>query len=95
MGGFNWWRQRELLKPYVERFFQNVQDIFATRDKEFAFSYFRSLYPSYRVERAILERSERILAEIEGSMPTLYRTMREAIDELDRAIRCQEFAREG
>jgi aminopeptidase N len=94
MGGFNWWRQRELLTPYVEKFFENVVAVFERPDKEFATTYFGSLFPAYRAERSVLERSERLLKDIEGRLPTLTRKLREANDDLERAIKCQEFARE-
>jgi aminopeptidase N len=89
MGGFNWWRQRELLRPYVDRFFDEVATVYRTRDKEFASDFFRSLFPSYRVEAAVVERGERLLATVGEELPTLARTIREANDELARAIRCR------
>ncbi len=93
MGGFNWWRQRELLETYVERFFENVVGIFEQPNKEFATTYFGALFPAYRAERSVLEGSERLLAEVGGRLPTLERKLREANDDLERAIRCQEYAR--
>ena len=93
MGGFNWWRQRELLTPYVDRFFENVVGVFERPNKEFATSYFGALFPSYRAERGVLERSQQLLSELNGRMPMLERKLREANDDLERAIKCQEFAR--
>lgn len=92
MSGFNWPRQRELLAPYVERFFEAVPTIFRERDKEFASDYFGALFPAYRVERETLDSSARLLAEYGGGLPVLARMLREANDELDRAIRCREYA---
>ena len=91
MSGFNWHVQRDLLAPYVERFFESVRGVFKERDKEFATGYFANLYPSYRVERGILERSQSLLAEV-GDDVLLTRTLKEAIDELERAIKCREYA---
>ncbi len=91
MGGFNWNNQRELLKPYVDRFFEGVAAVFKERDKEFATGYFASLYPSYRVERGTLDRSEHLLAEVPDDV-LLTRTLREAIDELSRALKCRDYA---
>ena len=92
MSGFNWPRQRDLLGPYVEKFFAATPEVFRTRDKEFYAGYFSALFPGYRVERAVLERGERLLAETEAELPVLARMLKEANDELGRAIKCREFA---
>ncbi|MEX0781393.1 MAG: aminopeptidase N [Dehalococcoidia bacterium] len=91
MGGFNWHVQRDLLAPYVDRFFVRVKGVFKERDKEFATGYFGALYPSYRVERETVGRSEALLKEVADDV-LLTRTLREAIDELERAVKCREFA---
>ncbi len=92
MGGFNWPRQRELLAPYVERFFSEVTEVFETGDKEFVSDYFAALFPAYRVERDVVARSEALLAGLGDRLPMLTRMLREANDDLMRAIRCREFA---
>ena len=93
MSGFNWPRQKELLDPYVEKFFAIVPEIYRTRDKEFSSGYFGALFPGYRVERPVLARAERVLAETEAELPMLARMLKEANDELERAIKCREFAK--
>jgi aminopeptidase N len=93
MGGFNWWRQRELLTPYVDRFFENVTAIFERPDKEFATAYFDSLFPAYRSERGVLDRASTLLGQVGARLPMLERKLREAGDDLERAIKCQEYAR--
>ena len=45
------------------------------------------------IEPAILERSRAALAGVEGE-PLLARLLREANDDLQRAIRCRDFARD-
>lgn len=92
MSGFNWPRQRDLLAPYVERFFERAPDIFRSRDNEFYVSYFANLFPAYRVERDVLDRSRQLLDEIGDELPPLARMLREANDDLERAVRCREFA---
>ena len=92
MGGFNWWAQASLLEPYTERFFDQLPAIFRERDKEFAADYFRSLLPGHRVEQAVLDRSERVLASLGEDQASLVRMLREANDDLSRAIRCRRFA---
>ena len=92
MSGFHWWTQRDLLDPYVERFFEQLPEVFEQRDHEFARSYFGALFPGHRVEGAVLERGERLLEEVGDRLPLLTRTLREANDDLDRAIKCRAFA---
>ena len=53
----------------------------------------RALFPSYRPEPGILQRSEGLLADLGGQNPVLERKLREANDELERTYKCQEFAR--
>ncbi|HEY4669302.1 MAG TPA: aminopeptidase N, partial [Tepidiformaceae bacterium] len=93
MSGFNWQHQRDILEPYVERFFAGVVDVFrSSEDKEFQSDYFASLFPGYRVETSILERSQQVLATVPDELPLLRRMLREANDDLARAIRCRAFA---
>ncbi|MBK8558871.1 aminopeptidase N [Candidatus Amarobacter glycogenicus] len=92
MSGFNWAEQREVLEPYVEAYFGALPNVFRTKDKEFASDYFRALFPGYRVERELLSQSEAVLAGYGDELPVLARMVREANDDLLRAIRCREFA---
>jgi aminopeptidase N len=92
MSGFNWSEQRALLEPYVDKFFASLPTVFRTKDKEFASDYFRTLSPSYRVEREVLEKSDAVLSGYGEELPVLGRMIKEANDDLLRAIRCREFA---
>lgn len=92
MSGFNWSEQSALLQSYVPKFFASLPDVFRTKDKEFTSDYFRSLFPGYRVERDILAQSEAALAAHGEELPVLARMLKEANDDLLRAIRCREFA---
>jgi aminopeptidase N len=93
MSGFNWTHQRELLTPYVEAFFTSVPRVFQTSEAhEFAAAYFGNLFPGYRVDRETLGRSERLLSELGEDQPILARMLREANDDLTRAIACRAFA---
>ncbi|MGB4863771.1 MAG: aminopeptidase N [Tepidiformaceae bacterium] len=92
MSGFNWSEQRALLEPYVERFFAALPNVFRTKDKEFTSDYFRALFPGYRVERELLAKSEAVLAGYGDELPLLARMVKEANDDLQRAILCREFA---
>ena len=92
MGGFHWWAQRALLAPYVERYFDALPDIFEREENEYATAYFGGLWPGYIVERPMLERARALLASLGDRFPVLQRSLREAIDDLERAIRCREYA---
>jgi len=92
MSGFHWHVQRELLEPYVERYFAALRGVFRDRDHEFARSYFGALFPGYRVERGLLDRCQALLDELTPEEARLARSIREAMDDLERAIKCREFA---
>ena len=91
MGGFNWSHQRDLLEPFVDRFFEAAPGVFKTRDNEFATDFFRAMAPSYRVEREIVARAEELLPRVADDV-VLTRMLREFVDDMTRAIRCREFA---
>jgi aminopeptidase N len=92
MQGFFWPQQEEVLQPYVERFFDRVQEVFQTRDHPFARSYLLALYPAYLAQPSVLERSRRLLTDLNGTMPTLSRQLAEAADDLERQIKVRAFA---
>ncbi len=92
MSGFHWPAQRDLLAPYVERFFDLLPRVARERDHEFTQAFFGQLFPDDRVEPELLELSRSVLTTVEGE-PLLSRLLREANDDLERAIRCRDFAR--
>ncbi|MDA0350637.1 MAG: aminopeptidase N [Chloroflexi bacterium] len=94
MGGFQWWVQRDLLEPYVERFFEVITNVFETSENEPASLFFGRLFPS-AVDPAILERSQALLDSLGDRLPLLQRKLREANDDLERAIKCRAFAASG
>jgi aminopeptidase N len=91
MGGFHWFVQREMLAPYVEQFFTRVRGVFREREVEFARAYFGGLFPP-RVERAILDRANALIADLSEDEGRLRRQLLEACDDLERAIKCREYA---
>ena len=92
MGGFHWNVQRDLLDPWVWEFFERAPEVFAERQNEFTRAWFANLFPNYRIEPAVLDRSRALLDEIGDGLPLLARSLREANDDLERAIRCRAFA---
>ena len=93
MSGFLWWKQVDLLTPYVERFFSEVTQVFETEENHFAQSYFGSLFPGYLVDYDLLEKSNRLLEKTPPDNQLLRRMLLEANDNLSRAIKCREYAR--
>lgn len=95
MGGFHWWVQQDLLAPYTERFFEVITDVFERFENEPASQFFGRLFPT-RVDESILERSQALLATLEGDrLPLLQRKLRETNDDLERALKCRAFAASG
>ena len=92
MSGFHWPHQHQLLAPYVERFFEVLPAVARERDREFTQAFFGQLFPHHVIEPALLERSRAALAAVDGE-PLLSRLLRETNDDLQRAIRCRDFAR--
>ena len=92
MSGFHWWVQADLLAPYVDRYFEQLPTVFEQRDNEFAQRFFGNLFPGYLVQQSTLDRAQALLDAHGERIPTLRRQLMEAIDDLQRAIRCREFA---
>jgi aminopeptidase N len=89
MQGFQSFRQRELLRPYRDAFFEEVRGIFATRDHPFARSYLLNLSPDLWAEPEVLARAKTLRASLDPEEQTLSRLLAEKIDDLDRAIRAR------
>ncbi len=47
MLGFFWPNQKDILEPFVDRFFDSIVEVFETRDHPFARAYLLYLYPSH------------------------------------------------
>ena len=92
MGGFWWTHQGDLLSEYVTRFFAEVRHIFETRGKDFSTTYFNALYPAHLPTEDTISRSDAVLHALTDAELLLRRSLREALDELERAKACREFA---
>ena len=91
MQGVFWANNPELVEPYVDSFFDRLREVFETRNHPFARSYLLTLYPAYRADPRVVDRS-RALNDLDGQLPTLSRQLAEVTDELERAIRVRRFA---
>ena len=92
MSGFHWWVQAPILEPFTEQFFSEVEGVFESSENHFAQSYFGALFPGYRVEQPLLDRSQALLENIPESNQLLRRMLLEANDNLARSIRCRVYA---
>ena len=87
------WRrsQRDLVDPYVPRFFDGIANLFDTWEFEAARAYWGNFLPRYRVDTEIRSHIDDVLADSDTTS-ALRRLLREAGDDLDRALRCRAFA---
>ena len=87
ISGFAQPDQRELLKPYVERYFDVLDNMWASRTNEIAQTITRGLYPSLLVSQDVLDRSDAFLAKTTDVGAT--RMIRELRDNVARSLTCQ------
>ena len=80
--------QRELYRPYRDRYFEVVREVWDSRSSEMAGMLAAGLYPSLLIEQDTVERTDAFLAAT--TLPHgLTRVITEARDGIQRALRCQ------
>ena len=94
MGGFTSWLQFDLLKPYVDKFFDEVVGIFEKRSRSYAESFFCSLKP-LEVNEEILHRFEELDKKVKEDQKTLKKLIVEEIEDLKRIMRAQKIYSDG
>jgi aminopeptidase N len=92
LAGFQSRSQRALLMPWREPFFERVRRIYRERDLGFAQAYLRWLYPAVWGEPEVVERSQRLLADLAPEEVQLRRHLMEVCDDLERVIRARAYA---
>jgi aminopeptidase N len=81
--------QRELYRPYRSRYFEVVEDIWASRSTEMASMLASALYPSLLVEQETVDLTREFLARTD--LPAgLRRVISEGRDGVERALRCTQ-----
>ena len=88
IGGFWHSSQLELLAPWVDRYFEVVGEVWATRPGELAQNVAVGLYPSLVVDRSVVERTDAYLQAHEVP-PALARLLLEGRDGVVRALRAR------
>eukprot|EP00742_Colponemidia_sp_Colp-10_P005329 GILJ01005694.1.p1 GENE.GILJ01005694.1~~GILJ01005694.1.p1 ORF type:complete len:995 (-),score=154.05 GILJ01005694.1:73-2958(-) len=93
MGGFNYRIQAELLRPFADRFFAEVERVFETRDRQFASEFWNSLFPRYRADDEIIRQTTELLNRLKPESFILKRKVIEGLDDLRMFKGCRDFAK--
>src|SRR3954462_12983206 len=80
--------QAELCRPFVDRSFAALADIWKTRSNEIAQTFTELLFPSVLIEQEIVDRTDRYLAG-RTPQPGLRRSLGESRDTVARALRAR------
>jgi aminopeptidase N len=92
IAGFQQPEQRELLRPFVDRYFEVVGDVWERRTHEMAEQVAVGLFPHVLVEQSVLDRTDDYL-RTQDPAPALRRLLTESRDQMARALRSQAFDR--
>jgi aminopeptidase N len=82
--------QRELLRPFVERYFDSLRQVWETRTSEMASNIVMGLYPALFVEQAVVDRTNAYL-DSENPPAVLARMLAEGRSGVERALRAQQL----
>jgi aminopeptidase N len=85
--------QRDLLRPFVARYFAALNDVWANRTNEIAQRIVIGLYPRLLVEQETLDATDEFLSKGEPTA-ALRRLLLESRDGVERCLRGQRFDRE-
>jgi aminopeptidase N len=89
IAGFQHYEQRDLLVPYVEKYFDAVGEVYRTRSSEMSQYLIEELFPHVVADAATVQRADDYLHD-EQPGPALRRMLLEGRDSLARALRGQE-----
>ncbi len=78
----------ELLRPYVDHYFEAIGAVWSSRTTEMATNIVIGLFPALFVEQGLVDRTDAYLAA-EKPVPALARLIAEGRDGVQRAMRCQ------
>jgi aminopeptidase N len=89
IGGFTQPEQQDLLRAFVEPYFEVIGEVWRTRTGEMAQNVVIGLYPSLVVDRSVVDRTDAYLKQ-EDPPPALARLLLEGRDGLARALRARK-----
>ena len=93
-GGF-WWRgQREIIEPFVPRFFEGLSGLFDDWEQEAAKNYYDCFFPGYRIAGSTSDYIDGVLSD-NSIGPMLRRQLTESADDIRRALACRTLAATG
>jgi len=90
MSGFLWPHQKPLTTSFGDYFFESVRSIFKSRDREFASSFFHSLFPEDPENPQILDKTKLLLSQLDADEKHLIKELKAKIDDTDRAVKCRK-----
>ena len=90
MDGFTSLEQEDLLKPFTEKYFNDVLTVFERRPNQFASGFFTKLKPLDSND-AILAKFEDLQKKVKPEQKTLLKLVRNEIDDIRRNIRNQKL----
>jgi hypothetical protein len=94
--GFFQYHQLSLLHPtYTDLFFDSIIEIYQTRARGFADSFFGYLFPELPEDDSVLERTRGLISVAkEAGLSILHRKLRAKLDSLQRARRAIDYNNE-
>ncbi|MFD5935488.1 aminopeptidase N [Streptomyces sp. NPDC060333] len=81
--------QRGLLAPYVGRYFEAIERVWADRSIQIGMHVVKGMYPSLQDSQSTVDATDAWLAAHESAPPALRRLVLESRDDLARALRAQ------
>jgi aminopeptidase N len=95
IGGFGRDGQQELLRPFVERYFASLTEVWSARTNETAQSVVIGLFPTLLAEQSTVDVADAWLDAQRGAAPALRRLVVEARDGVARSLHAQAFDTQG
>ncbi len=92
IGGFANIEHLDLLRPYVDAYFDSLTRVWEERTNETAQTIVIGLFPTLLAEQATVDRSDAWLVEHRDAAPALRRLVGESRDGVARAIRAQQLS---
>jgi len=93
MSGFYHRCQRNMLKPYTDLYFQEIKNIFATKEREYAQQFAYSLFPDHPDDDHVFKKSEELLASLTDKDKILRDITLKNLDDLNRAKSVRAFCK--
>jgi aminopeptidase N len=88
LGGFQRYGQRELLEPFVDRYFETLPDLWEQGDIQTAMTFTRDAFPRVIIGQRTLDATDRFIRSESPTGPAR-RLLVEGQDRMDRAIRAR------